>query len=460
MARTAAVYVRISEDREGAGLGVQRQEQDCRALAGRLGWDVRDVYVDNDLSAYNGARRPAYERLLDDVRDGTVDGLVAWHTDRLHRSPKELETFIDLLESRDVAVQTVKAGTLDLATPSGRAVSRTLGAWARFESEHKSDRSRRKARELAEAGKVAGGGTRPFGFEDDRVTVRAEEAVLIREAADRVLAGDSIRGIASDWQHRRITTPTGKPWQPSPLKRMLASGRIAGWREHRGELAAPATWPGIIDRDEHDRLRRILRDPRRRTALTNARSYLLSGMLRCGPCGCPLRARPRTDHVRRYVCASGPMYGGCGKVAIVAGPLEEYVSEMVLAALDTPEMQDAIARQEADATTEDAIPGLQRDEDALDELARDYYADHIIGRSEYLAARSELEARIEAGRRRLARRRPIALVGSGIRGRWPALTFDQRRAVLSDVLEQIRIGSGRRGYNRFDPERVKPSWRY
>ena len=47
-----AIYVRISEDRAGAGLGVARQEQDCRELAARRGWDVHDVYVDNDTEAF------------------------------------------------------------------------------------------------------------------------------------------------------------------------------------------------------------------------------------------------------------------------------------------------------------------------------------------------------------------------------------------------------------------------
>ena len=58
----APVYVRIS-DRAGAGLGVARQEEDCRALCGRLGWQVARVYPDNDVSAYSG-RRPGGFPLL------------------------------------------------------------------------------------------------------------------------------------------------------------------------------------------------------------------------------------------------------------------------------------------------------------------------------------------------------------------------------------------------------------
>ncbi len=73
-ARLAAVYVRISQDRGGAGLGVDRQENECRALAERLGWRVIEVFGDNDLSAFSGRRRPAYERMLHDIEAGRSRG--------------------------------------------------------------------------------------------------------------------------------------------------------------------------------------------------------------------------------------------------------------------------------------------------------------------------------------------------------------------------------------------------
>ena len=84
----AAIYCRISDDREGGALGVKRQEDDCRALAERRGWPVAEVFVDNDVSAYNGHVRPAYRRMLDAMKAGEVDAVVVWHLDRLHRHPK------------------------------------------------------------------------------------------------------------------------------------------------------------------------------------------------------------------------------------------------------------------------------------------------------------------------------------------------------------------------------------
>jgi hypothetical protein len=64
----AAIHARISLDRVGEAAGVGRQIDACGHLAEVEGWRVDEVLVDNDLSAYSGACRPEYERLLDLVR--------------------------------------------------------------------------------------------------------------------------------------------------------------------------------------------------------------------------------------------------------------------------------------------------------------------------------------------------------------------------------------------------------
>jgi DNA invertase Pin-like site-specific DNA recombinase len=163
MTRRAAIYVRISKDRAGAGLGVARQRRDCEALAASLAWSVVDVYSDNDISAYAGKPRPEYQRMLTDLKRGRVNAVIAWHPDRLHRRPVELEPFIDVVEAAEAVVKTCTAGELDLSTPSGRMVARMLGAAARHEVEHAIERMRSKQAELRAAG-LPRGGVRPFGY--------------------------------------------------------------------------------------------------------------------------------------------------------------------------------------------------------------------------------------------------------------------------------------------------------
>src|SRR5690242_19069537 len=94
-----ALYARISSDTEGRAAGVTRQIEDCRKLAASLGWIVAGEYVDNDISASTGKRPPEYERMLTDMTDGVVDGVLAWKLDRLTRRPAELERFYETAQN-------------------------------------------------------------------------------------------------------------------------------------------------------------------------------------------------------------------------------------------------------------------------------------------------------------------------------------------------------------------------
>lgn len=465
--------MRISQDRAGAGLGVKRQESDCRTLAERKGWAVAEVYVDDDVSAYSGKPRPAYRRLLDDLKAGRRDALLVWHPDRLHRSPTELEEFIALIEATGAQIATVSAGDYDLTTPTGRMQARIVGAVARHESEHKAERQRRQRRESAEKGRVSGGGTRPFGFENDRTTVIEAEAAIIREAASRVLAGESLSSVCRDLARRDVRTPAGNHWQPRTLRRLLATARISGRREHTprashngtrplcGEITATAVWPAIITVDESDRLRRLLSDPerQRRFSSVNGRKYLLSGLLVCGKCGAGLVGRPRSG-VPRYVCPNVPGTTSCGGVATNAARTDEFIRDAVLAVLASPETLAAIQR------SRDAYPELEaavrKDEDALTSLTTER-DDALIELAEYLRRRARIEDRLRLSRSQLAAATAAPLVDlsggpADLLSRWEGATLSQRRAIVSMVLDRVSVGPAdpRR---KWDPDRFRPIWR-
>ena len=164
MTTSAAIYCRISKDTQGKALGVQRQRTLCEQLVTDRGWTVGTVYTDNDLSAYSGKKRPEYEQMLKDIEAGQFQALVTYHPDRLHRQTKELEPFIDMVESVGLQIATVSGGEVDLTTPSGRAVAKTIGAWAQYESEQKAERLKSQKQESAANGWYQGG-RRPYGYE-------------------------------------------------------------------------------------------------------------------------------------------------------------------------------------------------------------------------------------------------------------------------------------------------------
>lgn len=465
MTKTAAAYVRISQDRQGQALGVGRQRKDCEAFIRRQGWTLAEVYVDNDVSAFSGKVRPGYERLIRDLKDGQVNAVVAWHPDRLHRSPRELEDFIDLIDRQHTTVATVTAGDYDLSTPEGRLMARIVGSVARKESEDKSRRLRRKHEELAESGRVSGGGRRPFGYESDRRTIRESEAALVREAAGRVLAGESLTSILNDWRDRSIPTVTGAHWSSTTMKRMLQSGRISGQREHGGRIVADAEWPALITPAETEALRAILSDPSRDRSVREPRSYVLSGFVWCGRCGTRMTTRPTGQGVPRYVCAKAR--GGCGKCGIAAKGLEELVIGALLEVIDTQSVRRAVqqgAEGMAAIDTSALMKQLADDQRILEALAKDYYVDQVISRDEYFVARGGLEEKMDRNRSALSEilsPSPLDVVGEGgpLEDRWIALTMGQQRAVVRELVDRIVIAPTTRANNKFDPTRVDVEWK-
>src|ERR1700756_936078 len=118
----AAVYLRQSMDRNGDELAISRQREDCLKLCRSRDWAAAE-YVDNDTSATNGKSRPSYQRMLTDITAGRIDAVVAWDLDRLHRRPIELEHFMQLADTKRLALATV-TGDVDLSTDNGRLFAR------------------------------------------------------------------------------------------------------------------------------------------------------------------------------------------------------------------------------------------------------------------------------------------------------------------------------------------------
>lgn len=482
----AALYLRISEDPDGAGLGVARQEKDCRDLADRLDWTIVDVYSDNDTSAYAGKPREHYGRMLDDIRAGRVNAMLAWHPDRLHRSPRELEDFIDLIEAHRTAVQTVRAGEYDLSTPSGRAVARTLGAWARYESEHKADRLKAKHVELAASGAATGGGHRPYGYEriydrDERPRrvigqrIVPDEADVIRECARRVLAGEALVAVSRDLNRRGIATSTGGQWSTTSLARMLASARIAGAREHRprsraetrrvvtGEITRPDAWPAIVTPGESARLRALLTDPTRRTSPGPTGRHLLTGVLICVRCERRMLGRSRGNGKRMYLCDGLPGRPGCGRMYIAAEGTDATVAMWVAGAYASPDFRAAL---HADSGPDEAhlLDVVARAEHDLEELARDR---RLMSRREWLAAREPIDAELTNARHQLARvdtRRVLDGVPGDAAGmeKWilnSRIEVSRRRALVLSALLQVTVHPAVKGRHRYDAARLDPQWR-
>ena len=170
---------------------------------------IAEEYVDDDISAYSGKERPAYQRMLRDLAEGRRDGVIVWHMDRLHRRPVELERFVETCARAGVNDVVTLSGDINLVGGDGLLLARLLAAVTANESQSKGRRVARKAQEIAEPGRPAMGEIRPFGFLDDRVSHRPGEAPVVRELAARALAGETLTSLARWLRTRASGTAAG-----------------------------------------------------------------------------------------------------------------------------------------------------------------------------------------------------------------------------------------------------------
>ncbi|MFJ3083881.1 recombinase family protein [Streptomyces halstedii] len=480
----AVIYVRISQDRTGAHLGVDRQREDCEALAERNGWDVVETYVDNDLSAYSGKPRPDYRRMLADLDLATATVVIAWHTDRLHRSPTELEEYIDLSERRGINTHTCQAGPIDLSTPSGRMTARILGAVARHESEHKAERVARARQQKAKAG-LWSGGLRPFGWgvptgetkkkvdkstgEEVEVPVLdmnklvPEEAAALEAGTDQILAGGSIRGWVRWLADKGLTSTMGNPIDHQSARDMLLRPRNAGIAVYRGEEIGKGAWEAAVDEPRFRAVVAILTNPSRVTTLGPTPKWFGSLIYECGYPGCTKTVKcTRTGgaNLPGYRCQD--QHGG-GRNAEI---LDRYVQDLIIDRLSREDAGELLAPA-ADGVD---VAGLQMESEQirrrLTDLAGMFGAGQI-SMAQFTEGSDTARAQLEGVTSQLARAATkdplVGLVGvPDVRKAWEALELDRRRAVLRSLL-RVTLRKPRTGRmpdgGYFDYDAIETQWK-
>lgn len=455
MTQRAAIYARQSLDKNGDSLAVSRQLAECRELAQRNGWEVAEIYQDNDKSATSGKARPEWNRLLSDLTAGRHDVLVCWHTDRLYRRLRDLVNLVDVAEKRALRIATVRSSDLDLSTPAGRMIASLLGSVASYETEQKAARQIAANRQRAQHGVVLWT-RRPFGFDRDGHEVRIvdAEAAEVRKAADAVLEGATLASIAADFNARGVTTSLGKPWTVTAVRRVLLNPRTAGRVVSRGEDYG-GTSPAIIDAATADQLGAILRDPARKKAPPSTEvKYLLSGLVLCGRERCDdavMFATTNPKGVTVYRCRN--CYGTRHLVLV-----DEVVLGVLVERLSRPDALDLLASDVDVTALREQVVTAREKRDALAGLL----GDGLLSPDAVRTQAERLTGQIEELGRQINAASGVDPLASLAQAEDVASAVD--RMSLLDLREVIRtlmtvrILPAGKGI-RFNPEHVQIDWR-
>jgi site-specific DNA recombinase len=473
----AAIYVRISQE-TAETTSPARQRDACAKLVADRGWDLTEVYEDLDLSAYSGAPRPAFDRLMADL--DRFDVVVVWKLDRLYR---RFVGFVDVLGRLEAAsVELVSATeSLDTTSPMGKGIAGVLAAQAEQESANTSVRVRSAQQHLARTGRWRGGRV-PFGWQavdhpdgGRALAVDPDQAQLVREAVRRVLSGESGLGVAEDLNRRGIPSPTGSRWHSKTILSILRSPRLVGHRIHQGrpvvdDDGVPLVLdPPLIDRPTWEALQRALTGRDRRRHPVRQRATLLSGVVRCGRCGGRMVGWTARRPDAAYACSVRAESGTtvCPGNAIARIKTDDLVVAALLAYL-TPEalaQTRELIRERAAVSVDPAGRRAAELKDAIDRLETDRVElglyDDPEGRARYADRMRRLTRELGELRSR-APGQPTILDAVGDStdpaGEWEGWSDARKRTVVRAAIDRVVIGP-LEGPKKWDPDRVSIVWR-
>lgn len=461
MPQRAVLYLRLSQS-DDASTSIARQEADLRLRADREGWDVCEVLIDDGFSgAY--ARANA-DRALAMLRDGTAEVLVVWKFDRWSRQGLgAVAALIEALDSNPRALFVADRDGLSSAQPTWRIIASVLAEVARMERENTAARVTSSVAALRRGGRFAGGMV-PFGYAaaanpggSGRVlVVDTAEASIVRSAASRVLAGETLYSVVCDLNDRSIPTRRRATWSIQALRQILTADPIVGRVIHRGEVLRGENglpvqvWEPVLDMSLWHRLRALLghgkapgqHPPRRR------RSRLLSGVATCALCGSPLYVKHNGAGHTAYACTQRSNGRPCRGVSVAADLLDEYVAAQFLDAVGD---LDVFACREEVATSETDVAEVER---AISETLA------AMGKDDADIAGLAARLAVLKDRRADLRGRPaetkVSLVRTGLTyaETWSAAEQAERCDILSANIAVLAIAKGERGRRGLDASRV------
>ena len=139
-----------SEDRQASSIEDQIKECVDKVITPN-GLNVKKIYKES-FSAKIADIRDEFNKLIDDIENGRIDGLIAWHPDRLSRNMKEAGVIIDLVDRG--LIKDLRFATFTFENnPAGKMLLGITFVMAKQYSEHLSesvDRGNKRAIEDAE----------------------------------------------------------------------------------------------------------------------------------------------------------------------------------------------------------------------------------------------------------------------------------------------------------------------
>lgn len=320
----AGLYVRVSTEHQvREGYSISAQKENLSKFAQNQGWNICDIYSDEGISGKNIKDRPEVKRLINDIKNGSIDVVVLYKFDRLTRDSRDTEDIINLVQEFGIQVITLSGGAIDVSTASGRFMVRINGAQAQFEREQTIERVKFGFKQKVKQGYTLASAITCYGYNrkkhEKEQTINKNEAKVVKRIFQMYSDGKSFTEICDILNIEKIPTKmNGKKikkkgmneyyivdsiWMPKTIRLILTNPTYIGKvRYHIGKedyFDIEGNHKPIIQKklwkDVQDRIKKI-----KHISKTNfpKEDIYYCGTLVCGDCGHKLTTN-RTTRLKK-----------------------------------------------------------------------------------------------------------------------------------------------------------------
>jgi site-specific DNA recombinase len=462
--KDVGIWIRVSTEDQVKGESPEHHEKRARSYADSKDWNIVTTYHLEAVSGKSVMEHPEAKRMLKDIKEGRITGLIFSKLARLARNTRELLDFADMFKAFDADLISLQE-SIDTSTPAGRLFYTMIAAMAQWEREEIASRVAASVPVRASMGKPLGGAA-PYGYrwEDKELVLDPIESPIRKEMYSLFLKHKRKQTVSETLNKKGYRTRNGSKFTDTTILRLLrdpiAKGlRRANYTKSRGEkkhwdIKPESEWvfipcPAIIPEELWNQVNDILDEQERAlTPRTKTTVHLFSGILHCN-CGEKMYVPSRTT---KYQCRK------CRSRTIDKNDMEEiyfeYLKSFLLSKSDLKTFQnranEAIQNKEKELQT--AKLEKERVKKEMDKLIKLHLNDQIPTDSfkEYFepldTRNKQLIESISTIQGQLDYAKVQALNGGHILDnadtlyeKWPTLDLTVKRQIVEELTESIMI---------------------